>query len=169
MIYISLDPGKTTGVCKYTIEPDHGDLTNLRSYFEMFQITKDAVGLGHWLDQQDIKGLIYESFQYRRIPNADLTAVEIIGTIKFWCSSRGVRIKPVAQPPSSKSLWDKKKLERIGLYEPNAPHANDATSHMLYYISSLPSNSKLRKTVTDLTFQSIMKVRNEILEKVKPI
>ena len=135
MIYVSLDPGKTTGVCIWE-----------DSHFVTNQITAKAAGFGEWLDQlQRMDVLIYESFQYRRLPNVELTAVELIGVVKYWAYSKDVHV--MAQPPSSKTLWDDKKLRRVELYKPNAPHANDAARHMLYYISNLPPNNFLRKEI----------------------
>ena len=141
MIYLSLDPGGTTGVC-------HAVYAHDTLMMQHFEVPLQPHMVPEWLDYYDPDILIYESFQYRRVPNADLTAVELIGVIKYWDSLPGDKIAEViSQPPGSKTLWDDEKLKRAGFYKPGAPHANDATRHLLYYISKLPPSSDLYKEV----------------------
>lgn len=124
--YVSLDPGKTTGTC--ILEPS--------GHMVVTQASFSHSTLVQYLNALEPTVLIYESFQYRRIPNADLTAVELIGVIKLWGANSETKL--VEQPPSSKVMWDDLKLKKMDLYKPRNPHSMDALRHMLYYVTGHP-------------------------------
>lgn len=122
--YVSLDPGATTGTC--VLEPS--------GHMVVTQAAFSHTTLVQYLNALSPDILIYESFQYRRLPNADLTAVELIGVIKLWAAETETPL--FAQSPSTKTLWDDLKLKRMGLYKAKNAHSMDALRHMLYYVTT---------------------------------
>ncbi len=122
--YVSLDPGVTTGTC--ILEPS--------GHIVVTQAAFSHTTLVQYLNALEPTKLIYETFQYRRVPNADLTAVELIGVLKLWSANSDVELIP--QAPATKTLWDDLKLKKMGLYKAKNPHSMDALRHMLYYVTT---------------------------------
>ena len=122
--YVSLDTGVTTGTC--ILEPS--------GHMVVTQAAFSHTTLVQYLNALEPTKLIYESFQYRRVPNADLTAVELIGVLKLWGANSDTEI--ISQTPSTKTLWDDLKLKKMGLYKAKNPHSMDALRHMLYYVTT---------------------------------
>jgi hypothetical protein len=126
MFLVALDPGVTVG-------------------WATFQ-TGERYKSGQWLHyktwsmldtgafQRGIDVVIYESFQYRpHMPKVNLTPVEVIGVVKEWC--RQNKVQCVGQTPAQgKAFWTDERLQKMHLYKPGKPHANDATRHLLYYM-----------------------------------
>ena len=141
MIYLSLDLGRTTGVCHVVVDEKNGLFDPMHQAFE---VPLEPEHIPEYLDYYPPDVLIYETFQYRRMPDVDLFPVELIGVIKYWISVGQVSAH-AAQPPSNKTLWDNEKLKKLDLYVPGKPHANDATRHMLYYSTVTDRGNPLRK------------------------
>ena len=115
---IALDPGKTTGVAIANYRRTHNDMEDKTwrlNLIETEQLDLDVEGLWRWLAIQAPSGIIYETFTYRRLPNADLTPVEIIGALKIYAHLHGIELW--GSPPSNKVLWDNDKLLKLsGIY-----------------------------------------------------
>lgn len=154
MKIIAFDPGGTTGVCIFerlantgTVEWKHGQLGPGDHHLALWSL----------LERERPHIIIYERFMYQRRELTEgvslvLDSVEYIGVIKLWYDKFCAKIDPseyiveptlVEQSPSQMSLWGGGKknddsgarLKKLSLYTPNAPHANDATRHLLYYLS----------------------------------
>lgn len=133
MRYLSLDPGGTTGVCIHDTTKHKYD-PKLR-LFERKQLTGiHHVKLWELLGETLPDVIVCESFVYQRRDNVVLVSVEYIGIVRLFSMVYGIKYKE--QPPASaKGLWGDDKLKVIGLHSPGQPHANDATRHLLYYIT----------------------------------
>jgi len=128
---IALDPGGTTGVSTYDGDVwGHYQLGPTEHHRELY----------HALDATEPDVVVYERFQYQRRELTrgvalNLDAVEYIGVVKFWHALH-LNVDLVCQTPhQAKKFWDDDKLKTLGLYITGAPHANDATRHLLYYVT----------------------------------
>jgi hypothetical protein len=133
MRIIALDPGGTTGVATYETEHqiwDHCQIGPAEHHNALWNYLTDT--------EPDV--IIYERFMYQRREltrgvTLNLDAVEYIGVVKLWYSQH-VNVELVCQTPhQAKMFWDDEKLKTVGLYITGAPHANDATRHLLYYLT----------------------------------
>lgn len=141
--YVALDPGRTTGVCVWS---NRMKGVQLRHHEYEDGLVKLISRLGYL----NPDAVIFETFQYRRVPNADLYPVEIVGALRLWSAHTGVPL--FGQSPSAKTLWDNGKLKAAGLYLRGQPHANDATRHLLYW-ASMPKyccSATLRKWALEM-------------------
>lgn len=138
MKILALDPGGTTGCCVYDDSVPEGV-----NKFAMFQIGPGPHHLALWdllrSDQWDT--VIYEAFTYQRREldkgvSLVLDSKEYIGVIKLWSEYQVVpKAKLIEHPTSFMSLFkDDDKLKKMGLYTPNAVHANDATRHLMHHL-----------------------------------
>lgn len=131
MRIIALDPGGTTGVATY-----------VDGEWEHFQIGPEEhhVQLYTFLGEFKPEVIIYERFMYQRREltrgvSLNLDAVEYIGIVKLYYLLVDWTIELVCQTPhQAKKFWTDDKLKTVGLYITGAPHANDATRHLLYYL-----------------------------------
>jgi len=143
MRIIALDPGGTTGVAIY--ERTSG--SNREADNDFTWETRQLSGVHHdtlW-DLLENEGpwttVIYERFMYQRREldrgvSLVLDSVEYIGVVKLWHLRHLEEVDLVCQTPAqAKNLWTDQKLKRLELYKANAPHANDATRHLLYYLT----------------------------------
>lgn len=139
MEIIGLDPGGTTGVCRYTTfdsgSPviESSQLGPGEHHLELFDLL-----VGHHPDL-----IICERFDYRpRQGNADLSPVEYIGIVNMYWQyrdqsvERDVEVFYQQQLAHDKGLWTDDKLKVVGLHTPGKPHANDATRQVLYYVTN---------------------------------
>ena len=145
MRLLSLDPGTTTGWAMFR-KP------NNRDGYTSGQIRDDQIwGLletARW-DSVDVVlplgdfvrttkqkvdlTIICESFQYRQLPKAVLTPVEVIGVVKEWARQNEVEV--IFQTPAQgKFYFSDTRLKAMGLWKPGKPHAMDAMRHLLYFL-----------------------------------
>lgn len=157
---LGLDPGGTTGYALYraqtVINPDgdaewfdekwtQGELGPVAHHDILFDM------LGRFQTTNFI--IVCESFEYRRNPrdsqrdNIVLDSKEYIGIVKLFemqrmlaMPSSGGTQRVVFQTASEgKGFWfpkkDPTKLKKVGLYRPGSMHINDATAHVLHYMT----------------------------------
>jgi hypothetical protein len=140
MRVIALDPGGTTGVAIFQ-RTEHADLDN--GTWERFELKPGhhrtlwelLTGGGPWTT------VIWERFMYQRREldkgvSLSLASVEYIGICKLYEDFHEEDVTFVEQTPAqAKNLWTDNKLKTLGLYMASAPHANDATRHLLYWLT----------------------------------
>ena len=144
MKIIAVDPGGTTGIAEYdTVTED----------LLQFQIGPDEHHLELyrylWAAQPDI--LICERFNYQRREldkgvSLVLISREYIGVCKLYiratAEARENETSWAMQQPAAMSLFTDRKLKRIGVYRPAMVHANDATRHLFYYMTTEMKDNK---------------------------
>ena len=108
--------------------------------------------------------IIMESFEYRREQrdNVVLVSKEYIGVAKLFVQERNATLPDEAKivyveqtaatgkgfwypkVPGKKDAWDGSKLKAVGLYNPTTEgrHRNDATAHLLHWLTFGPFNRK---------------------------
>lgn len=128
MIWLAIDPGKTTGFCI-----GQKDGTSLR-------LSPAQYELGHlefyaFLDRSQATYLICESFEYRNRARAglDLTPVELIGVVKLFDEQREHQHVYFQSPAQGKGHFTDQKLKDLGVYKRGVPHGMDATRHLLHW------------------------------------
>jgi hypothetical protein len=126
---LAYDPGGTTGYCGW--HDEHGVTMQDQIDTPDHHLILEAL-----LNLVDPDVVVYETFNYiPDLADADLIAREYIGVIKLW-GEKNTHAELVPQSPNyGKAFWDNDKLKKAGLYKPGLPHANDATRHMLAYVS----------------------------------
>lgn len=161
---LGLDPGGTTGFALYQAQamtnPDVPDGRVVEWYDEKWQ--QGELGpVSHHDILFDMLGqfqttnfiIVCESFEYRRRPedagrdNIVLDSKEYIGVVKLFEMQRmlaldgkaGVQRVVFQTASEGKGFWFKKKdpakLKKIGLYRSGSVHINDATAHVLHYMT----------------------------------
>jgi len=144
MKIIAVDPGGTTGIAEYdTVTED----------LLQFQIGPDEHHMELyrylWAAQPDI--LICERFNYQRREldkgvSLVLISREYIGVCKLYiratAEARENETSWAMQQPAAMSLFTDRKLKRIGVYRPAMVHANDATRHLFYYMTTEMKDKK---------------------------
>lgn len=129
MKILAFDPGGTTGVCGWH------DTEGITMTAQL-DIENHHLILLNLLDLIMPDVVIYETFEYRGgKAHVDLIPVEYIGVIKLWQQTHSDTILEPQSPNYGKAFWSDPKLKMTGLYEPGHPHSNDATRHMLQYIT----------------------------------
>lgn len=142
---IAVDPGRTTGIAGIYWEEGANSIT---WFVEQASIEE---GLKDLLDRffyHDPEWIICESFQYRRLPKVDLTAVEIIGALKFYAELYmfpGLHF----QPPGTKTMMDNDKLKALEMYSKGKPHANDAMRHLLNFVITGKAGEPIQRWVLE--------------------
>ena len=142
---VAVDPGRTTGLAGLYWD----DSGNGMTWF--VQEIKIQSGLKDILDRSfahDPEWVVCESFQYRRLPKVDLTAVEIIGAFKLYADLfmfPGLSF----QAPGTNTLWDNNKLKALEMYKAGHPHAMDAMRHALYFISTGKAGEPIQRWVLE--------------------
>jgi hypothetical protein len=146
MRIVALDPGGTTGVATYTFETTH---EGEEGTWERNQLGPEEHhdSLEAFLDVYEPHTIVYERFNYQRREldkgvSLRLDSVEYIGVIKLWHAKRFETVTLVPHQPSQMNLFGGgtghddggEKLKKLGLYIPGAPHAMDATRHLMYYL-----------------------------------
>lgn len=140
MKIIGLDPGGTTGVCRYTTFESGGSPS-----IDSFQLGPEEhhLELFDFLVEDRPQLIVCERFDYRpRQGNADLSPVEYIGVVNMYeqlCKhdqhEPDVDVFYQQQLAHDKGLWTDDKLKVVRLHTPGQPHANDATRQVLYYVT----------------------------------
>jgi hypothetical protein len=140
MKYLSIDPGGTTGVCRY--DSDSRD-------FWLHQIpttTVDEYGK-FWKflayeHQAGVKTLICEQFNFRLQERTrtkiNYTPAELIGIVKLfsWTFGLDLHFQMAAEGAIGPNVfWTEQKIRKLGLWKTSSPHAMDALGHMLQYVS----------------------------------
>lgn len=131
MKIVAIDPGGTTGVCEYDTESEEMFQSQIgpdKHHKELYQLLQALY--------PDV--VVCERFNYQRREldkgvSLVLVSREYIGVCELWTQTNEV---PLAmQQPSCMKLFPDYKLKRIGIYRPGMVHANDATCHLLYYMT----------------------------------
>lgn len=133
MRVLSLDPGRTTGVALIKNKITHVDeLNGSLDTIWMFlhrQLLK-------W-DRTEPFIIVYEDFLFRQGKmKVDYYPIKVIGIIELFAEQNNIKI--AAHNPAMKVFWLYKKaskLKKLGIYRPGVPHAMDALSHGLYYVT----------------------------------
>lgn len=125
MKYLAIDPGGTSGWCvsSHHIIIAKGE-TGLRKYAELWRV----------IGSYDPILLVIESYQNTGNIAANLSPLEVIGIARLWGQ---LRQRPVFEQHAGnvKPFWTDEKLKALKLYMPGKPHMNDATRHMLNFIT----------------------------------
>jgi hypothetical protein len=134
---LAIDPGVTTGWCSHemgTTKFTRGELGPDEHHLDLWELLKRQVP----------HTVVTERFEYRILKDQDgnvmpgvrLESREYIGVIKLWCQMGYSRYVPQTSS-QAKAFWDDKKLKALGMYQ--APsgrqHMNDATRHLLFYLT----------------------------------
>jgi hypothetical protein len=150
MLIVALDPGGTTGwaCCEIKEVAQSIDERGSLRVNEDYVYTAGQIGpeqhhkklwdaLLDWRDSTQHLHLVVESFQFRQgrqRANIVLDSLEYIGVAKLFATMNTSRVSIALQTPASaKGFVSDSKIKRLGLWRPGAPHANDATRHLLYY------------------------------------
>lgn len=133
MRLVAIDPGETTGLA--------------------FQNFEGEVRLWHWsqigpqphhdmlycmLEEFKPDFIICERFTYQKRDKVVLTSVEYIGIAQLYLQRHKTEVKGFQLQTASqaKDFWTDSKLQTLDLWQPNQPHACDATRHMLYFVTN---------------------------------
>lgn len=121
---LALDPGGTTGIAQ-------GAGAELYATHEMEQyeaLVYVDTAIEGW---PDLGLVVAESFVPRPgIRTWQPAALEIIGTVRYLCATRGITFEEQT-PAAAKSFATDAKLRKLGWYTPGMGHANDAARHLL--------------------------------------
>lgn len=161
---LGLDPGGTTGWCMYrasipTVDPSLGPVEFLDEKWLYGELGPGA----HHLQLHDFLAFMHtdnfiivcESFEFRQGKQRDnivLDSKEYIGIVKLYgqtCETthHSVSLPEIVFQTASygKGFWypkaqgtqrrDATKLKAIGMYHPGSTHMNDATAHVLQYLT----------------------------------
>lgn len=133
MRIMAFDPGSSTGVA--TIRADRVPLSDGKWEFDSFQLTGEHHDdLWRLLENMNPDVVVSERFNHRFVGSAVLDSVEYIGVLRLWCQ-RNERTLFEQSPASAKNLFTDSKVKTLEMYKPGSVHANDATRHILYYLS----------------------------------
>lgn len=129
VVYLAIDPGKTTGVA-WLVDGEFG-FGEALGRFEFYRQLRTWTSLGHRLE------IVCEDWNVRA-DTAKKTAQadpwRIIGYVEGWADQLGIEF--TLQPPgSAKSFGTDQKLRILG-WEATTPggHARDAARHLLTYL-----------------------------------
>lgn len=137
---LAIDPGVTTGLALTNVRDGEVDLN-----FKTRELGPHDHHQHLWnlLCHTPPHIIVCERFDYRvveskgtKMPGIRLESREYIGVCKLWCQITGMELV-MQTPGQAKGLFTDAKLKALGLYQ--APsgrqHMNDATRHLLYYIT----------------------------------
>jgi hypothetical protein len=132
MKIVAVDPGGTTGIAEWNVQEEK---------LYQFQIGPQEHHLELWeyLSATAPDLIICERFNYQRRELDKgvalvLVSREYIGVCKLY--AHAVHHKLVMQQPSCMALFHDARLKALGFYRPAMVHANDATRHLFYYITT---------------------------------
>lgn len=131
MRLFTCDPGGSSGICY----AEDGEVVG-RAQLSGQHHSQLRDVLDNWQPDR----VISEMFTFRKNKKkVQYDSVEYIGVMKLWCQDNGMPYieQTVGQgkATSENTFWNVEKLKAVGLYLTGQPHANDATAHMLYYIT----------------------------------
>lgn len=162
---LALDPGGTTGWASYSSQIVHDPICE-EWLFTNEQWTHGELGPGpHHKKLYDLLSfgdeinfhIVCESFEYRhnkkdsQRENIVLDSKEYIGVVKHFEQARLQEHGRVVFQTASegKGFWfpkkDPAKLKKVGLYTPGSMHMNDATAHLLHYLTFKLKNQEYLK------------------------
>ena len=131
MRLVALDPGGTTGTCLAVdgLVRARGQIAGCHHKH-----------LYHALEAFMPDRIVCEGFTFRQSKDQIvLDSVEYIGVTKLYCQDKNVpyieQTSAQGKASSENVFWNMDKLKAVGLWLEGQPHANDATSHMLYYMT----------------------------------
>lgn len=140
MYILGLDPGGTTGWCKYNSSD------NTYQFDQMDTSTRDMrVDFGNRLAKvmrtYDDLTILCEKFEFRKTDQhrdkIDYTPGTVIGIVERVYASDytyQTQLLIMQSADQAKEFWDDDKLRRVGLWKgTGAKHAMDALRHVLYY------------------------------------
>jgi hypothetical protein len=136
MRIVALDPGGTTGLAFF----ERSSAGDEGAWSHQQLAGEHHLGLYSKLVELHPEVVIYERFMYQRREldkgvSLVLDSVEYIGVTKLYHAVNVETVDLICQTPAqAKNLWTDDKLKKLGLYIPGAPHAMDATRHLLYYL-----------------------------------
>ena len=148
MKIITVDPGGTTGIAEYNTVTE--DLLQ-------FQIGPDEHHdeLNEYLWASLPNVIVCERFNYQRRDlekgvSLVLVSREYIGVCKRYVQwynrinkdNNNLQVELAMQQPSCMGLFTDRKLKKIGVYRPAMVHANDATRHLFYYMTTEMKDNK---------------------------
>lgn len=132
MLIVSIDPGGTTGVA---IKNDIGWI------FDQLGPHDHHRSLLNLLKDSEPDVVVCEDFIYQRRNKVNLKPVEYIGIVKYYVSMSYCKLE--MQSPSLRGFWTDARLKQLKLYNVAMRHANDATRHLLYYLTRNGDNTYL--------------------------
>jgi len=147
-LIVSLDPGKTTGVCTF----NGGEYKTY--HLKLFEYPRPHSILYEHLSELKPVAIVYEPFHFRAGQlGVVFTGVEYIGVIELWAQQRSVPIEKVTPGTGKGGFWKgNAKIKALGLWNTAAnPHGMDALRVMLSLQMKLGHAShlieKLRSTL----------------------
>lgn len=136
MKILAFDPGGITGLCGF-----HSQV-GVTMQDQICTEERHNVQLYALLELIKPELVVCERFDYHGGRMAvDLTARNYIGVIELWCDQFDVHLE-MQKPSTGKDFWDDKKMKKAKLYKPGLPHANDATRHLLYYLTFVANDHR---------------------------
>lgn len=124
MKYLAIDPGETSGLTTLETDGNHFLYAEVASLKELWRAINIVV--------PDV--IICEDFDRREKPGRIAPIIEGIGIVKLYSQQT---FTPVEFQSASygKAFWDNGKLKQVGVYREKMKHANDATRHVLQYMT----------------------------------
>jgi len=127
---IALDPGGTTGYA--WAEINDGKVTDFGG--GQGQLTEGS--LHAMLSAICPSAIVAESFEFRQRQRDGLVLVSrnLLGVSRLWAELRDV---PHTEQSAAqgKAFFTDQKLRAVGAYTRGSPHKNDATRHLLYWLT----------------------------------
>lgn len=131
--YIAIDPGEKTGISYYNEEQNHWkayelntvkDTTVLYNEIEMFASL--------YVDKLTV---ICESFVHQQRYNVVYRPIELIGVVKLVCEQKEL---PLIFQTSGYGLgtFSNESLKSLGMYLPGKKDANQASRHLIQYLTA---------------------------------
>lgn len=124
---VSLDPGKTTGICVGTIE-------DRKLTFRADQAEMTELELWLFLARAKPIHLIYEEFTFRQGKlGVDYTPANLIGVIKLYVQFMRCQIYPQLPVIGEGGKFKDSKLKDAGYWTVGKVHGRSATRHLLQW------------------------------------
>lgn len=126
-LVLALDPGRTTGYALAIGEPE--------LHIAYGETRFNNIELYDWLHHIKPAYIICESFDYRRLKDADLYPCELIGVMNLFRQQEDV--PTYMQKPSIQgkdAYWTDGKLKELEIYKAGTEHGRSALKHLLYWL-----------------------------------
>jgi hypothetical protein len=135
MRIVSLDPGGTTGVCEYESSGRGESFNAWQLEGAEHHATLYNYLVAHNPDLILCEDFIYEIRNKNKYAAAAIVLVsrDYIGVTKLYgqLHQKTVLMRP---PGQGFTFWSEAKIKKLGLWKTNAPHAMDATRHLLDHL-----------------------------------
>ena len=131
MVFVSIDPGITTGLCVSTLNLDK----ELTVFPDQQQLTH--AGLYQWILRWAPDYVICEDFEYRpgeARPAVVLYPLELIGVVEYYCQTSHIKLAR-QKASEGKGYYTNDKLKDLDIYAPAIPHGMDAVRHMMHWFT----------------------------------